>query len=188
MSTTNTCQKCGCQDIALTSAPVYPAALPCPNPEPCSEGFNSKCVYYTGDDIMCGNDIVVHQDETVDTALNDIVDYFCASIPAPTTGVLPVSITKNGSNPQILNSVITGGTAPFTYNWTYAQNLFPGHNFTGSTTSSSVTFIVSSNGLVTTIVDTDFYQTLVKLEITDANGNYGSAYWLHTTTVTGRPI
>lgn len=77
MSTLTTCNKCGCQDIALTTAPVFPPQPACPNPEPCSEAFDSKCVYYTDDDIMCGTDIVVHQDDTVETALNDIVSYFC---------------------------------------------------------------------------------------------------------------
>jgi len=184
MSTTNTCQKCGCQDIALTSAPVYPAAAPCPNPEPCSEGFDSQCVYYTGDDIMCGNDIVVHQDDTIETALNDIVDYFCASIPAPATGVLPVSITKNLLDPTRIDAVVTGGTAPFTYTWSYAQNVWAGHNFTAATNLSYMTFNTTTNGITTTTSGTSLFQTLVQVEVTDANGNYGSTNYLYTSTKT----
>jgi hypothetical protein len=84
MSTLTTCNKCGCQDIALTTAPVFSPQPACPNPEPCSEAFDSKCVYYTDDDILCGTDIVVHQDDTVETALINIVDYFCNNTPVPT--------------------------------------------------------------------------------------------------------
>lgn len=69
--------KCGCEDQALTTPIVYPTPAPCPDPQPCSEAFDSQCVYYTGDDILCGTDIVVSKDDTIDTALNDIVDYFC---------------------------------------------------------------------------------------------------------------
>ena len=182
MSTTNTCKKCGCQDQALTTPIVYPTPAPCPDPQPCSEAFDSQCVYYTGDNIMCDGDIVVSKDDTVETALNDIVDYFCAAIPAPTTSVLNVNIAKNGSNPAILNSVITNGTAPFTYNWTFAQNVFIGHNFTTSTTANFVTFNLTNNG-VRTIINDSLYQSLVKLEVTDVNGNYGSAYYLYETLV-----
>ena len=84
MTTNNTCKKCGCEDQALTTPIVYPTPAPCPKPEPCSEAFDSKCVYYTDDDILCGTDIVVHQDDTIETALNDIVDYFCNNTPVPT--------------------------------------------------------------------------------------------------------
>lgn len=177
--------KCGCQDKALTSAPVFPAPLPCPNPEPCSEGFNSKCVYYTGDDILCGNDIVVHQDDTVDTALNDIVDYFCANIPpappTPIKGVLPVNIAPT-IDPTILASSIVGGTAPFTYNWSFAQNTYKGHTFNTSTALPTIKLDVTTEALRTASADA-LYQSLVKLEVTDADGSYGSAYYSFSTLV-----
>lgn len=185
MNTNNTCQKCGCQDKALTSAPVFPAPLPCPNPEPCSEGFNSKCVYYTGDDILCGNDIVVHQDDTVDTALNDIVDYFCANIPpappTPIKGVLQVDIRPN-VDPTIATSVVSNGTAPFTYNWSFAQNVLKGHTFATSTALSTMKFDLTTDG-IRTIAGEGLYQSLVKLEVTDVDGNYGSAYYSFSTSV-----
>ena len=113
----------------LTTPAAFPTPVGCPKPEPCSEAFDSQCVYYTGDNILCDTDIVVTKNDNIQTALNEIVDYFCSYIPAPTAIVLKVSIDKSLSNPLKLDSSIVGGTAPFTYQWSIAQNLFIGHNF-----------------------------------------------------------
>lgn len=185
MTTDNTCKKCGCQDQALTTPIVYPTPAPCPTPEPCSEAFDSQCVYYTGDNIMCDGDIVVSKDDNIETALNDIVDYFCASIPpapTPVKAVLPVTITKNLLDPGRIDAVVTGGTAPFTYTWSYAQNVWIGHTFTVATNLSYMTFNTTLNGISTDTPGTSLYQTLVQVQVTDANGDYGSTNYLFTTT------
>lgn len=58
MSTAN-CSKCGncdcdCVPMGLTTPNYCPSDLPpCPNPSPCNETFDSKCVIYTGEDIPC---------------------------------------------------------------------------------------------------------------------------------------
>jgi hypothetical protein len=184
MSTTNKCKKCGCQDQALTTPIVYPTPAPCPKPEPCSEAFDSKCVYYTDDDILCGTDIVVHQDDTIETALNDIVDYFCNNTPVPTANILKVTINKNLLDPLKLDSTIVGGTGPFIYNWSIAQNVFMGHNFNGSTTINSALFTITTDGIRTVNGD-GLFQSLIKLEVTDANGAYGSAYYTFSTVAVG---
>ena len=80
MSTTNTCQKCGCQDTFLPSPAPCPTPAGCPNPEPCSEVFNAECVVYTGADIDCGNITVVATDTNIADALNDVVTYFCEEL------------------------------------------------------------------------------------------------------------
>jgi hypothetical protein len=184
MSTNNTCKKCGCQDQALTTPIVYPTPAPCPTPEPCSEAFDSQCVYYTGADIMCGTDIVVNQDDTIETALNDIVDYFCANVPVPTANILKVTINKNLLDPLKLDSTIVGGTGPFIYNWSIAQNVFMGHNFNGSTTINSALFTITTDGIRTVNGD-GLFQSLIKLEVTDVNGAYGSAYYTFSTVAVG---
>jgi hypothetical protein len=182
MATNNTCQKCGCEDQALTTPIVCPTPAPCPTPEPCSEAFDSQCVYYTGDDIMCGDDIVVYQDDTIETALNEIVDYFCASIPpTPIKGVLPVHIIPN-PDPTLLTSTVSNGTAPFTYNWSFAQNVLRGHTFATSTALSTMKFDLTTDG-IRTIAGEALFQSLVKLEVTDVDGNYGSAYYSFSTSV-----
>jgi hypothetical protein len=104
MATTNTCKKCGCQDAFLVSPAPCPTPADCPNPEPCSESFDAQCIVYTGDDIVCLQDIVVEQNTSVSDALNNIVDYFC-NPPAP------VSITaNNGLTMSTLTNVQLGGT------------------------------------------------------------------------------
>jgi hypothetical protein len=74
---------CGCKDSFLTTPPPCPTPADCPDPQPCSESFDSQCVIYTAPDITCNTDIVVAQDSTVQTALQDIVEYFCNEITIP---------------------------------------------------------------------------------------------------------
>ena len=96
--------KCGCQDQALTTPIVYPTPAPCPTPEPCSEAFDSQCVYFTKGDILCGTDIVVYQDDTVEDALIQIVDYFCGGESAS------VTLTDAGTGTH--ESLVNDGTGP----------------------------------------------------------------------------
>jgi hypothetical protein len=83
MATTQTCKKCGCQDSFLTSPAPCPTPADCPNPEVCSESFDAKCIIYTDQDILCGQDVVVEQNTAVADALNNIVDYFCGAADLP---------------------------------------------------------------------------------------------------------
>ena len=80
MLTTNTCQKCGCQDDFLTSPPPCPTPAGCPDPEPCAEIIYAQCVVYTGDDIVCAQGTVVASNTNVADALNDLNDYYCAQV------------------------------------------------------------------------------------------------------------
>jgi len=75
----NTCIKCGCQE-AYPSLPPCPTPAACPNPQPCSEVFDAQCIVFTLPDILCGEDIVVNQDDTIAEALDGIVSYFCEEI------------------------------------------------------------------------------------------------------------
>jgi hypothetical protein len=50
----------------------------CSTPEPCTDILDSKCIIYTDATIECSNDTVVTQNASVSTALNQIVNYFCA--------------------------------------------------------------------------------------------------------------
>ena len=95
---------CGCQDSFLTTPPAVPTPGACPEAQPCSEVFDAECVKYTGEDIVCLQDIVVEQNTSVSDALNNIVEYFC-NPPAP------VSITaNNGLTMSTLTNVQLGGT------------------------------------------------------------------------------
>ena len=183
--------KCGCQDTMLTTPAPCPTPVGCLAPEPCSEVLDAQCVIYTGDDILCDTDVVVNQNDSVATALTNIVDYFCANIPptppAPIKGVLQVDIRPN-VDPTIATSVVSNGTAPFTYNWSFAQNTYKGHTFATSTALSTMKFALTTDGIRTVSAE-ELYQSLVKLEVTDVDGNYGSAYYSFSTLVAvARPI
>ena len=92
MSTTNKCQKCGCEDSFLTSPAPCPTPAGCPTPEPCSEVFDAQCVIYTATNITCNNTIVVPSGATLTQALQSIVNYFCVN----SGGNTAVSINANG--------------------------------------------------------------------------------------------
>jgi hypothetical protein len=68
---------CGCKDTYLTTPPPCPTPIDCPDPQPCSEVFPTQCIVYTGEDILCNQDIVVAQNDSVSEALTSIVDYIC---------------------------------------------------------------------------------------------------------------
>jgi len=93
------CQKtlCGCEDTPLTTpAPCNP--IGCPDPYPCSEVINAECVIYTGNDILCSQDVVVSQDTNIADALNQVVDYFCANAGGSDTVVAAgdnIGVTSN---------------------------------------------------------------------------------------------
>jgi hypothetical protein len=68
---------CGCKDSYLTTPPACPTPVDCPAAQPCSETFDSQCIIYTGEDILCGLQTVVQQDDTVAEAIKNIIDYIC---------------------------------------------------------------------------------------------------------------
>jgi len=67
---------CGCNDTPLTTGSPCGQGVDCTG-NPCPENFDSKCIYYRGDIILCGEDEVVQTDVTLAEALNSLVTYFC---------------------------------------------------------------------------------------------------------------
>jgi hypothetical protein len=176
MATNNTCKKCGCEDQALTTPIVCPTPAACPDPQPCSEAFDSQCVYYTGDDIMCGTDIVVYQDDTVAEALNQVVDYFCNPAPAQCCPTFAVDISFDEQAGRALTTTLTNGTAPFTYEWTIEQNAFAGFSIAGATNGSSINLNLTGNvydGFTAGEIST----CLFKVKVTDSVGQIATAYY-----------
>lgn len=72
----NKCQNCGCESALVSPAPC-PTPGGCPDQIVCSETFNSDCVVYTGDPIMCGEEVVVPSNVTMTEALIAIVNFYC---------------------------------------------------------------------------------------------------------------
>lgn len=102
---------CGCQS-ALTSAPPCPTPEDCPEAQPCSAVFDAACVVYTGNDLLCGIDLVVETDFTIAAALESIVDYFCGQI----TNIPEVLIQEGDGITVTSNTVGTVTTYTVTSN------------------------------------------------------------------------
>lgn len=98
---------CGCKDTYLTTPPPCPTPVDCPDPQPCSEVFDAKCIVYTGTNILCGQDIVVSQNDSVAEALASVVDYFCDEI--ATSTVITADIFCQES-PQVNTLVVPEDT------------------------------------------------------------------------------
>jgi len=202
---------CGCEDTPLTTpAPCNP--IGCPDPYPCSEVINAECVVYTGPDLECNNDVVIAQDTTLAEALADAVSYFCensggsVSIVQEGSGIDVTSSTVGSTTTYTVSAVcplfvqitevqadrlqanVSGGTAPYTYVWSMADNWLGGNTqsmFTlnatiqpnvvapvifpvNPTDSNTFDFAASAGGRV----------GLDKVVVTDANGCKASDTYL----------
>jgi hypothetical protein len=177
MACTHTNINCGCKDSFLTTPAPCPTPEGCPDPQPCSEVFDAQCIVYTGDPIICDQDTVVATNDTVADALNQVVDYFCGQ----STACCPTfAVDINKANIEIfrLDSTLTNGTGPFTYEWTVEQNEFPGLAFTGSTTSANVTLEpIAGNYVDAPAIGAEIFQVLVKVKVTDSAGQIATAYY-----------
>jgi len=104
----NNSTKCGCTDSYLTTPLPCPTPVDCPGAQPCSETFDSQCIIYTGDIIICDATVVVNPDVTIELALNNIVDYFCNEI-----ANIPVVIVAAGDGIEVVTTVV-GVTTTYT--------------------------------------------------------------------------
>jgi hypothetical protein len=177
MACNHTNINCGCKDSFLTTPAPCPTPVGCPDPQPCSEVFDAQCIVYTGDPIICNEDTVVATNDTVADALNQVVDYFCdqAVVCCPT---FVVDINRPSTEIFRLDSTLTNGTAPFTYEWTVEQNQFEGLSITGSTTSANAVFdYVPDNYVDAPALGALIFQVLVKVKVTDSAGQIATAYY-----------
>ena len=95
---------CGCGDSFLTTPPPCPTPEDCPEAQPCSEVFDAACIAYTGLDIECGTDVVVATNDSVATALQNVVDYLCA---------IPVTVVDAGNGIDVEANTV-GNTTTYT--------------------------------------------------------------------------
>lgn len=148
----------------MPSPAPCPTPIGCPEPEPCSEVLDSQCVIYTGENIICNNDVLVTTNDSVAEALQDIVNYFCNTAGSPVTLTSAggnISLVNDGTGPTLavkgvtagyginitttatevtvaaacpiqvqitagggvrsIQATVTGGLAPYTYNWVMAD-------------------------------------------------------------------
>ena len=109
----NTCNtgECGCIPQGLTTPNYCPSDSPtCPDPIPCSETFDSACIYYTGADITCYDITTGTSVEevitTLATALSPFVCIVCPTMFSPATTATGVSLT-----PTLIWNNVLGATS-----------------------------------------------------------------------------
>ena len=117
MSTTN-CSKCGscgddcdCIPKGMTTPNYCPADLPeCPDPSPCNETFDSKCVIYTGEDIDCFG---IKTGDTVEEVITDITSLLTPFLCLQCTILnVPANDAINVPANQILSwNIVPGATS-----------------------------------------------------------------------------
>lgn len=111
-TTCGTCKEdCQCIPTGMTTPPSCPNDLPpCPQPNPCNETFDSKCVIYTGEDIPCFSIETGNSVETVITNITDLLTPFlclqCISFASPANGA-----TNIAANQALTWNTVVGATS-----------------------------------------------------------------------------
>lgn len=104
-------QDCNCIPVGMTTPNYCPSDLPpCPDPAPCSETFDSKCVIYTGEDLDC---IGVETGDSVEDVIsklnNKLSPFFCLEC---TSLIVPANASTNIPYNQTLTwNMVTGATS-----------------------------------------------------------------------------
>lgn len=104
--------ECGCIPKGLTTPTSCPADLPnCPDPSPCNETFDAKCVYYTG----VGNDCLnIESGQTVEAVINNLASQFAPFICLPCASlIIPANNATAVSNTSALNWNMIPGAASY---------------------------------------------------------------------------
>ena len=102
----NTCIKCGCDD-AYPSLPPCPSPTACPNPPECAEVYPAECVVISLADIVCGVDVVVFQGDSIVSAIENIVIYFCERLVTLTDYIDAQLLIINNTLTTIEGDIIT---------------------------------------------------------------------------------
>ena len=129
----NTCNTgdCGCIPQGLTTPNYCPTDYPtCPDPIPCSETFDSACIYYTGADLTClGITTGTSLEEAVTILANALTPFICIVCPtmfSPATLATSVVATPMLSWNNVLGATsydLYFGTDPLSLALLSADNL-----------------------------------------------------------------
>lgn len=187
MLTTNTCQKCGCQDDFLTTPPPCPTPAGCPDPEPCAEIIYAQCTVYTGAPIVCAQGTVVASNTNVADALNDLNDYYCGQVTTLNGNVS----TINGNISTINTNITNLQNAQGLFDTAFRAALEPTLTLNTVTASignsniaSGVTIIMPVGDIEYQIVDgvtTPLYNTTTGIWTCPQTGKYDINYNVYLT-------
>jgi hypothetical protein len=150
---------CGCKDNYLTTPPACPTPVECPDVQPCAEIFPAQCIVYTGEDIECNQEVVISQNASVSTALENIVDYICSL-----AGNIPITIVEGEGDIEVTSETV-GTTTTYTVSYTGLQK------YTNTFVMDTLLVIPVAHNLGTDIVSV----TLID-DTTDTPLIYGTDY------------
>lgn len=170
------CEDCDCVPNGMTTPNYCPSDLPpCPQPSPCNETFDSKCVIYTGEDLPC---LGVETGDTVEEViltLNERLSFFfcleCPSLVVPANGstAIPYNQTltwnmiagatsydvyfgTSSTNPPLVSvgQIMTSYTHPYPLlpNTTYYWKVVPKNNSGSAANCPIYTFSTVANACV----------------------------------------
>jgi hypothetical protein len=179
-SSTNICKKCGCQDDFLTTPAPCPTPTACPDPEPCSEIIYAQCVVYTGSNIVCAQGTVVASNTNVADALNDVTDYFCASVTNINSQITTIqgNITTLQNNQGLFDTAFRASLTPTINVNTVTASL------ANSSIINGVTIIIPVGNIEYQIVDnvtTPLYNTTTGVWTCPQTGKYDINYNVYLT-------
>lgn len=140
MNTIDCNDKKPCIDCRPDNTPLAPVQCgdnPCPEPNPCSKITRAECVIYTGDDIVCDEEVVVEQGSTIGEAMSSLTQFVCEK----TSQLLPaVAVTYS----QLYNLIITETLVPGqvyrltdykSVNYVHGVDIADDNSFEGATTT-----------------------------------------------------
>lgn len=104
---THTEPNCGCVDGPMTTPPACPP-LPCPNPQPCSSYTDAQCVIYTGEDLICDQQIVVETNANLNDIIIELVSRICEA-----AGNTLQTVVVGGNNINVSFNTV-GSTTTYT--------------------------------------------------------------------------
>lgn len=125
------CKNCKCnKKVVVPPTPCF-TSNGCPPKPPCENTFDVACINYTGEDIICNDEVVVELGDSLTTAFITLVNKICNK----TICDLNVEFGFNAGTSEVTFK-ITGGSGTYTIKPSVVQGPFTGIKITDCETFS----------------------------------------------------
>jgi hypothetical protein len=114
---------CGCKDKYLTTPAPCPPGEPCEDAQPCSSYTNAQCVIYTGEDIICDEQVVIENGALLNDILAELVLRICENSEIQSCNLIAtISLLEQQEDSVILEVNTLNGSGNYNYDWSFADN------------------------------------------------------------------
>lgn len=170
--------KCGCEKY-LTTPPSCPPSEPCEDYQPCSYYTDAQCVIYTGEDLICKEEVIIEKGELLSKSLEKLVDKLCESPDSFDqdfyVNIFPQEGLEIGGCLNTLESSVTGISGTFEYLWEVVSNKRYKVDITSDPTLTSVDL---ERNLISVQNSVCEFSTLIRLRVTHVeSGKVRDAYY-----------